>query len=93
MAFMTPQYEENEWVYFEGEFGETLVVPAEYKDDGHIVVGEIVATRKGIGARLSASGYLDCTDWTIHDTEKEAREFIRETYDVDDETGDPLEEE
>ena len=42
---------------------------------------------KGFGARLSAPGYLDCTEWTVFDTENEAREYLAESYsDEDDES-------
>ena len=34
----------------------------------------------GFGARLSAPGYLDCTEWTVFDTEEEAREYLEEYY-------------
>lgn len=30
----------------------------------------------GYGARLSANGYLDCTDWYVFDTEAEAEEHL-----------------
>lgn len=30
----------------------------------------------GFGARLSARGYLDCTEWTFHDTEQEALDYL-----------------
>jgi hypothetical protein len=33
---------------------------------------------KGYGARLSASGFLDCTEWAVFDTEDEAREYLEE---------------
>lgn len=36
----------------------------------------------GFGARLSAPGYMDCTDWCVFDTEKEARKYIEEMYEV-----------
>ena len=39
---------------------------------------------KGYGARLSASGYLDCTEWTVFETEQEAREYLEENYPEDD---------
>lgn len=39
---------------------------------------------KGYGARLSAPGYLDCTEWVVFDTENQAREYLKETYDVKD---------
>jgi hypothetical protein len=38
---------------------------------------------KGYGARLSAPGYLDCTEWTVFDTEEEAREYLDENYSDD----------
>jgi hypothetical protein len=41
----------------------------------------------GFGARLSAPGYLDCTDWCVFETEKEAWDYLRETY-LDDEGDD-----
>jgi hypothetical protein len=42
---------------------------------------------EGYGARLSAPGYLDCTDWAVFDTEQEAEEYLDENY-PDDEEGD-----
>lgn len=39
------------------------------------------------GARLNAPGYLDCTEWAIFDSKKKAENYIRETFDVDPETG------
>lgn len=36
---------------------------------------------RGYGARLSAPGYLDCTDWDVFKTLKEAREYIRDLED------------
>jgi hypothetical protein len=38
---------------------------------------------KGYGARLSAPGYLDCTEWTVFDTEEEARAYLEEMYPED----------
>jgi hypothetical protein len=43
---------------------------------------------KGYGARLSAAGYLDCTEWTVYDTVQEARESLDEMY-LEDEDEDP----
>ena len=34
----------------------------------------------GYGARLSAPGYLDCTEWTVFDTANEAQEYLDEYY-------------
>lgn len=38
--------------------------------------------KSGYGARLSAPGYLDCTEWVVLDTEDEAREHLCETWDI-----------
>jgi hypothetical protein len=40
---------------------------------------------KGYGARLSAPGYLDCTEWSVFETEEEAREYLEEMYPEDEE--------
>lgn len=42
-------------------------------------------------ARLSAPGYLDCTDWTIHPTREKAEAYLVETYDDADPEDDPAE--
>jgi len=34
----------------------------------------------GYGARLSASGYLDCTEWAVFDSQEEAAEYLMEMY-------------
>lgn len=36
----------------------------------------------GYGARLSAPGYLDCTDWVVFPSEEEANDYL---LDLDDE--------
>jgi hypothetical protein len=38
---------------------------------------------KGYGARLSAPGYLDCTEWTVFDTTEEAITFLDKYYPED----------
>ena len=92
MAFMEPQYELGAWAEIENEYGETSYIPAEYAGD--LVEGERVVQLHPlkIGVRLSAPGYMDCTEWCVFDTEQEARDYIRDTYDVDPDTGDELEE-
>lgn len=35
-----------------------------------------LTTTYGYGARLSAPGYSDCTDWCVFDTESEAEEHL-----------------
>ena len=44
-------------------------------------------------SRLSASGYMDCTDWSgPFETEQEALDYIMDLFEVD-ENGDDLEDE
>jgi hypothetical protein len=52
-----------------------------------------VSVRGGWGARLSAPGYLDCTEWSVFDTEEEARESVAEMYGEDEEDEEDEEEE
>jgi hypothetical protein len=42
---------------------------------------------KGYGARLSAPGYLDCTEWTVFDTKEDAEKYLEEYYPEDEEEG------
>ena len=53
---------------------------AEYVEGKQIYDYQII---EGYGARLSMPGYLDCTPWTVHDTEEEAEAYIEELYDDD----------
>ena len=39
-----------------------------------------VRKRVGYGARLSAPGYLDCTEWTVFDSHAEAESHLEEMY-------------
>lgn len=39
---------------------------------------------QGYGARLSAPGYTDCTEWCVFDTENQARAYLKEMHDVED---------
>jgi hypothetical protein len=49
------------------------------------VNGEVysVTLRVGYGARLSAPGYMDCTEWAVFDTKEEAQAYLDETYPED----------
>lgn len=44
-----------------------------------------VSCRQCWGARYSAPGYLDCTDWVLADTQAEAEEECRSMYGDDEE--------
>lgn len=52
--------------------------------------GEIydVSVIVGYGARLSAPGYMDCTEWSVFDTAEEAEKYLEETYGEEDEDED-----
>lgn len=50
------------------------------QDPDHIHMIEKI---EGYGARLSAPGYTDCTEWTVFDTEAEAKAYLEEQYDVE----------
>ena len=54
----------------------------DYVEGSKILDYQIV---KGYGARLSAPGYMDCTEWTVFDTELEAYDYLEQTYGDDDE--------
>ncbi len=42
---------------------------------------ESVERITGFGCRLSAPGYMDCTEWSVFKTEKEAENYLSEMYD------------
>ena len=100
--FMQPEVEHAEYWEVSANHGETHIVPADVcpaaGDLAHYVEGRIdhdefdhptVELKTGWLARLSAPGYMDCTDWTAHETEDEAYEYLAETF-GDDEDDDDL---
>ena len=93
MAFMEPYYSNATFVEITNEHGESIFVEQGYEDLGE--GEEITATHEGKWfCHLSASGYMDQTEWSgPFDTEDEARDYSRETYECDPDTGDDLDEE
>lgn len=95
MAFMVPEYTCEDFVRFDAR-GECGAFPRDVMDDDEIrdlhgANVEIETIRGKWWARLSASGYMDATDWIgPFFSEAEARVEIEKIYDVDDETGEPL---
>ncbi len=61
----------------------------DYIEGNHLHALEI---KTGYGARLSAPGYLDCTEWDFFETEDEAEEHLDETYGEEEEEEEDLEE-
>ena len=48
-----------------------------------------VTERKGYGVRLSAPGYLDCTEWSVFDSEAECKDHLAEFWEVCADCGEP----
>lgn len=104
MAFMVPQVERGAWFVVELADGGSDVVPADVVGDVNPEtpdglaafldyvegVPESAERRECWAARLSAPGYMDCTGWTLADSEAEARAELRESFDVCPWTGDAL---
>ena len=96
MAFMEPQYLEGIWFDIDGDCGITSVFADDVGHNTTVLADyyegkiESVEKRRGVGARLSAPGFMDCTEWAVYPTLEEARAGIEETYDVDPDTGDDL---
>lgn len=71
------------WLQIESSDG-TFYMPAEMASicESDFGIADIyeVGEVEGYGARLSMPGYLDCTDWTVHPTPQEAKEYLEETY-------------
>jgi len=71
MSHMQPQVVHSTWALVR-EYGEKRWI--EERD----LSGDqtCLDMRKGYGARLSAPGYLDCTEWEVFDTEQEACSYL-----------------
>ena len=39
-----------------------------------------IQEREVYGARLSAPGYMDCTEWAVFDTKQEAIDYLEDTF-------------
>ena len=39
-----------------------------------------IVRKQGFGARLSASGYTDCTEWSVFETKSDAEDHLFEMY-------------
>ena len=90
-SFMEPQVSlEDDWMVFDSEdegiiyinYEDILLRDGPCSDRKYDLPGCkcIMQRIVGYGARLSAPGYLDCTDWCVFDTEQEAIDYLAETY-------------
>ena len=91
MAFMQPFYAQGTFVVAEID-GEQSSVPEDvFSPEDH---GKMIGMETGWFYRLSAPGYMDCTEWCgPFETEDGARSDLSETWEVDPDTGDDLPEE
>jgi len=58
-------------VSFPSQYFSKAEAQAQYPD---LKVTEV----EGYGARMSAPGYLDCTEWAVFDTPEKANEYLDE---------------
>ena len=94
-SFMQPEIVYGEWAILDGDCG-IWIVPAEdapetYTDEELDEIYSQVSEggsechectyEEGFVARLSAPGYLDCTDWQgVYSSKEEALEELEEMY-------------
>lgn len=70
------------------EFGELCEAVRDYIDVAPFVTISRIEAKAGWLARMSAPGYMDCTDWTAHETQDKAREYLVQLYGNDDDADD-----
>ena len=74
----------TDWTEIDGVEGTVWINDIITKEEAErdYYCGEIyeIRTVNGFGARLSAPGYMDCTDWCVFDTAQEAADYLLETY-------------
>lgn len=87
--FMEPEIIEDSWYEIDGPMGIEYVPMwlvgtgakweelSDYCENREVWTIEEV---RGFGARLSAPGYMDCTEWAVFDTEQEAIDYLEQMY-------------
>lgn len=66
----------------ENEWATVVAYVRDYASGRKIQSVELI---EGWGARLSAPGYMDCTEWSVFDSEEEAITYLDEMYPEGDE--------
>jgi hypothetical protein len=97
MAFMIPEYVRAPFLVCEDRRGEGQAVPADVMSreafalECEIDAKDVDLIEDKWWSRLSAPGYMDCTDWHgPFESEESARAALSKWYDVDPDTGDDL---
>lgn len=91
MEFMQKQINYNRWFIVETNQGTEAILqdligktlnPSKKELQPFIEGNEIYSVNvvDGYGARLSAPGYLDCTEWVVFETEEQAKQYLDEMY-------------
>lgn len=86
MAHMKPVVQKGEWwkvgTQYGTEFVSTDVADTKKELNKLFALRDILTCERvmGYGARLSAPGYLDATEWTVFDSEKAAWSYLLENY-------------
>jgi hypothetical protein len=87
--FMEPQVTEKmSWDVIECDEGTFVYPGGTFPASGYIAnhgKGTVIYEIYGFGARLSANGYLDATDWGVYDTPEEAINDLDTMYGDDSE--------
>lgn len=94
MGFMQKQIEEGFYFEIETNIG-TEIVPAgvigryaathieafaNYLEGEPLDDDELVPVKHGWLARMSAPGYMDCTEWSAFATKQEAEDYLEDMY-------------
>jgi len=85
MSFMQPEIVKGDWYLVDGTQG-IESFPADMfgpEEAAAAYSGDVwsVEFTHGYGARFSAPGYMDCTDWTVYATLEEAQAALNEESD------------
>ena len=91
---MKPYYTSEAFHVGDNKYGERVAVPADVCGNlpnfvrEYDITSEVETITGKFWGRLSASGYMDCTDWDgPYDTLAEAKASLAEMFDVDADTG------
>ncbi len=78
---MTPEIYEGDYVQIESDEAGCTMVPADCFIAGDVADDECTQNMCGILIRLSASGYLDCTEWEPMDSWADVIDRLQEWVD------------
>jgi hypothetical protein len=83
---MQPEIRHGDWFEVETRDGTHFVSAYEVSRGDITSIFDCVRNaeliRGAFGARLSAPGYMDSTEWTVFDTEEEAKQYLCEAFDL-----------